>query len=120
MNLLLACLSMAFQDFFGTFLTVAEARGRTWLAGAMDAFGDLAKWMVQIYGAGLVIQHGWTPYSILVIAATTVVSFFGTTYWTKLSRRLPGATPEEVVALQERVEALEAIITQHWPEHTPR
>lgn len=110
MTLLFACLSMALKDFFSTMLVVAEARGRSWLAGVMDAIGDLAVIFSTVYGAGFVIKHGWTINAVLIVAAMTVVSFFGTTLWTKVSCKVVGFTPhknEEMVALQARVAELE-------------
>lgn len=113
MTILLAVVAMALTDAFGTFLTVAEARGRAILAGACDAAGDVTgKFLLPVYGAGVVIKHGWTPHAILTVGCVMGVSFLGTAYWTRLARRIRGApTPhktEEVVALQRRLANLEA------------
>lgn len=107
LTLLLACVSMTLQDLLGTFLTIAETRGRAVLAGAMDAGGDLAKQFVTIFAAGTVIKHGWTTHSMLILAAVMATSFFGTTVWTRLGQRIKAIDPE-VEALKARIAALEA------------
>lgn len=88
LSILLACIAMAFRDMLGTFLTVAEARGRAWLAGGLDAAGDLASILVTVAGAGAVIEDGVTGHTIALLAAMTTTSFFGTTLWTKLGQRI--------------------------------
>ena len=87
-SILLACASMACRDCLGTFLTVAEARGRAVLAGVMDALGDLAMIAVTVLGAGPVIEHGVTAHSVLLIVCICVTSFAGTVLWTSLARRI--------------------------------
>lgn len=111
-TLLLACACMALTDCFGTFLTVAEARGRAWLAGACDALGDATgRFLLPVYGAGVVIKHGWTPDAVLILCCVMAVSFVGTAFWTRLSRRITDQTPHEhgpIADLQTRVAELEA------------
>lgn len=87
-QVLLAMVSMAFRDAAGTFMVIAEERGRKWLAGALNAAGDLAVVLTTLYGVGSVIQRGWTPHALVVIAAMMVVSFFGNALWTQLGQRI--------------------------------
>lgn len=106
--LVAAIVSMCAQDLLGTFLVVAESRGRGVLAGAMDAGGDLARQFVTIYAAGLVIKGGWTPHAIIVLAAVMGTSFVGTTVWTGLAHRVVRDEQDpEVARLTERLDALE-------------
>lgn len=84
MDILLACIGMLLRDGLGTLLVVAEARGRALLASIL----------VTIFGAGEVIQHGWTTHTVILIAAMTTTSLLGTTQFTKLSQRItPAAIP---------------------------
>jgi hypothetical protein len=92
-----AALAMAAKDAFGTLLVIAEARGRTWLAGALDAAGDIAQVAAMVFGAGTVIVHGWDAHSIEILATMMAVSFFGTAFWTQLGRRIMPATLTVVV-----------------------
>lgn len=83
---LLAVVGMAVKDGLGTFLVVAEARGRATLAGALDAAGDLVN-----YGLGALItlaflHQGRSSGLILLVAAATT-SFFTTRWATTLSAR---------------------------------
>jgi hypothetical protein len=86
--LLLACVSMAARDCIGTFLTVAEAKGRALLAGSLDALFDIATIATTVCGAGPVIRDGLTVHALLVIGSMLIVSFVGTTCWTTLARRI--------------------------------
>ena len=88
LTIILACLAMAVRDMLQTFLVIAEARGRSVLAGALDAGGDLATILVTLAGAGEVITHGWNMYTMTVLAAMMITSFFGTLVWTKVGRRI--------------------------------
>lgn len=92
MIFLWAALAMAAKDALGTLLVIAEARGRTWLAGALDAGGDIAQVVSMVFGAGTVIVQGWDARSIEVLAVMMAVSFFGTAFWTRLGRRIMPAT----------------------------
>ena len=108
-GLLLACLSMAAQDGLGVFLVVAETRGRAVLAGGLDAAGDLARQLVTVYAAGTVIKDGWTPHSMIIMAAVMVTSFVGTTIDTRLARRVKADGRDlaaELDALSVEVQAL--------------
>lgn len=94
--IVLAVVSMAVRDCLGTFLTIAEARGRAVLAGACDALGDLASIAVTVVGAGTVITHGLSAHSLLVIAAMTITSFVGTLYWVRVGTHLMPAQPATI------------------------
>jgi hypothetical protein len=87
-SILLACAAMAVKDALGTLLVVAEARGRSWLAGFLDAAGDLAFVLVTLAGAGAVILHGWTAHTVLLLAAMMLTSLLGTAMWTRFGRRI--------------------------------
>ncbi len=88
LTILLACASMALKDMLGTWLTIAEARGKGWLAGGLDAGYDLAS--IVTYGvAGVeVVKHGVSLTSVITLAALSLTSFFGTAAWTKLGQRI--------------------------------
>jgi hypothetical protein len=86
--LVLACAAMALKDSLGVGLVVAEARGRAWLAGVLDALSDLAIILVTLAGAGAVIVHGWTLRTGVILAAMMLTSFLGTAAWTRLARRI--------------------------------
>lgn len=88
MILLYAALSMAAKDMCATLLTIAEARGKSLAAGALDAAGDLATVLVTLFGAGQIIVHGWDLRSIEVLIVICITSFFGTIMWTRLGTRL--------------------------------
>lgn len=88
LSFVLAAVGMALRDAFGTFLTVAEARGRANLAGVCDALGDGASILTITYGAGEVVVHGWTAHTVGIVATIMLVSFVGTRLWTRLSRRI--------------------------------
>lgn len=81
-------LSMAFKDAFGTLMVVAEAKGRDNLAGLCDAAGDGATWCTTLYGAGQAIKYGWDGRAIALLATMMVVSYFGTRFWTRVSRKI--------------------------------
>lgn len=85
--LLAAGAAMAVRDALAVFLVVAEAKGRAWLAGILDAASDLASIAVTVVGAGAVLTHGIVA-SLPVLAVMCTVSLFGTTLWTKLGTRM--------------------------------
>jgi threonine/homoserine/homoserine lactone efflux protein len=89
LTILAACFSMFVRDGLGTMLTVAEARGQAILAGAMDAFGDIASIAVTYFGLDALLTHGLDAHTILLLACIFLTSFAGTTMWTKVSRRIP-------------------------------
>lgn len=92
LHVMAAMVAMTVRDFLGVFLTVAESRGRAKLAGLMDALGDLASIGVTVLGAGPVIQHGVTPYTVVLVACICVTSFFGTVVYTRLANRIKAAS----------------------------
>jgi hypothetical protein len=100
---------MAARDAVGTFLTVAEARGRGRLAGMLDALGDLAGIAVTVVGAGSVIRDGVTGHTVGVVGSMLVVSMFGTWLWTSLAWKWlpPDRSSIALARLSGRVSALE-------------
>ena len=100
LQILAACVAMFFRDGIGTLLTLAEARGRATLAGALDALGDLATIAVTVLGAGAVIKGGITPYTITLVAAMVLTSFAGTTLWVRLGTRWMPENPDPAVHLK--------------------
>lgn len=91
--LLWVALTMLAKDGLGTLLVIAEARGRHWLAGALDAAGDVAQVASMVFGAGEIIVHGWGPEAIWVLAVMCVTSFFGTALWTWVGARINPKEP---------------------------
>lgn len=86
--LLIVAMSMAAKDATGTLLTVAEAKGRAWLAGILDSAGDLASVVCTAYGAGEIILHGWSARSVEILLVMCTTSLFGTAFWTKVGRNI--------------------------------
>src|ERR1700752_419313 len=82
-----AIISMAVKDVLGTLLVVAEARGRSLLAGVIDAGGDAANIFVTLLGAGEIVVLGFTTQTFGILAAIMLTSFAGTVCWTRLANR---------------------------------
>ena len=101
LQILLAMVSMALRDACGTFMVIAEERGRKWMAGVLNALGDLAVVLTTLYGVGSVIQKGWTTHALLVISAMMVVSFFGNAAWTQLGQRIKRERPKPGASVGE-------------------
>lgn len=93
---------MAVKDLVSTVLVVAEARGRAWLSGVLDATYDIAALFTWGLGGEEVVRHGWSAGSLLVIAAMVVGSFVATVAGVRLSRRLPVA--DHVVEADDQTE----------------
>lgn len=91
LTLLWVALAMAFKDSFGVLMTVAEAKGRDRLAGLFDALEDAAVFFTTIYGAGSAIKYGWTLHAVETLGVMMLVSYIGTRYWTRVSRRIKTA-----------------------------
>lgn len=88
LTLVAVALSMAARDAFATLLVIAEARGRAWLAGTLDAGGDLAGVASTVFGAGEIIVHGWGWPAVEVLTVMCVTSLLGTTLWTTVGARI--------------------------------
>lgn len=75
---LYAGLAMFARNLLGSMLTIAQARGRRFLAGVIDMANDLAG--LASYGVGIVTvyQHGWSWISTVTVAAMMVASFAAT------------------------------------------
>ena len=116
-TIVLAAAAMAVRDCVATLLTVAEARGRSWMAATFDALGDIATVGVTVYGAGTVLIHGWTAHTFAVLGVMMVTSFLGTAFWTRMATRwMPSESSKaEVAGLGERLTALES----RRPENVP-
>jgi hypothetical protein len=85
---------MAVQDFLGTFLVVAESRGRATLAGVLDATGDLVKYALTTLIAWAFLRNGD---GIITLCAAATTSFFSTRAATSLAAKLlpSTSTPNE-------------------------
>lgn len=84
-------LSMAAKDAFGTIMVVAESRGRDNLAGMLDAAEDAAVFFTTLYCVGPAITKGLTEHSFFLLIDMMIVSYAGTRFWTKVSRRIKSA-----------------------------
>jgi len=82
-----ACAAMAVSDAVTTALTVAEARGRDNLAGALDPVGTVARLIFYSYD-GANILHGHGLWGWAFTAPIFAVDFFTTKYATRWSRRI--------------------------------
>ena len=91
LGLVWVAVTMAAKDGLGTLLVVAEAKGRHWLAGGLDAAGDVAQVASMVFGAGEIIVHGWGWPAVEVLAVMCVTSFFGTAMWTRIGTRMAAA-----------------------------
>lgn len=107
LTLVFACISMALKDALGTFMNVAENRGKALLAGFLDGASDIAVQMVNIVGAGSVVLYGWNAWTIAVLLVMLITSVIGTYYWTKLSTRISNPLEEKIMALEARIAELE-------------
>lgn len=89
LSVLEACAVMAVRDCIGTFLTVAEAKGKDWMSGALDALSDLMGLLFLYFGLDIAMPNGHlTGHGAIIIGAMMVTSFFGTTLWTRIGRKL--------------------------------
>lgn len=84
----LGVIGMCLQDCCGTFLVVAESRGKARLAGVCDGLGDLASVLVTVAGVGSVLTNGFTWHTAVVIVAIVITSILGTTYWTGRANKM--------------------------------
>lgn len=89
MTVLLAMLLMAIQDVLGTFLVVAEARGRPLLAGILDGVHDIPAFLLAGISGATLVHHGWRGDSVLVVAIACT-SFATTGIATFYARRVRG------------------------------
>lgn len=117
--ILIACVSMAARDSLGTFLTIAEARGRPVLAGVLDGLCDLATIAVTVTGAGPVLEHGLNGQSLAVIAAMVATSTAGTILWTRLGSRIEGEADVRLGAALARIIELERHLSKLENHHSP-
>lgn len=87
-RVLAACATMAVKDSLGTLLVIAEARGRAWLAGCLDAAMDRAADLSLVFGIGVVLLHGFTGETAVTLTAMSVTSIGVTQVATRWGRRL--------------------------------
>lgn len=89
MAILLAIVLMALQDVFGTFLVVAEARGRPLLAGILDGVRDVPAFLLAGLSGATLVHKGWSGDALLV-CAIACTSFATTGLATFYARRVKG------------------------------
>lgn len=87
MTVLLAGVAMFVKDLFATFLVVAEANNRPWIAGILDVGMDLAQfaWMALGFEA---ILNGDVTQIVLVLVALAVGSMAATVSGVVIGHRL--------------------------------
>ena len=106
---LLGCIAMMIQDSSGTILVIAESRGKSKLAGAMDVVGDAARFVMYAYsGVLLMTSYGWL--GRLFILPILVSGFLTTSFTTKWATNHIKDTVN--VAQSQKIEALEKRIKQ--------
>jgi len=93
MILLWVALTVASKDAIFTLLTVAEARGRAGMAGALAAAGDLANVICMVVGAGSIIVHGFNAAAFAILGTMMLTSLVGTAFWTRLGNRIKSEVP---------------------------
>ena len=74
---LVAALAVVVQDVVGTVMVMAEAKGRGWLAGVMDAIG----WIVGITTTTIsvtALQGHDMPRKVAVVLLVTIANVVGT------------------------------------------
>lgn len=92
-TLLAVSAAMAVSDVLGTLMVVAEAKGRPWLAGLLDALGDVSRVIYMALGVDA-ITHGFTTRAVATLAAICASSFFATSLTTRWARHhVKEATP---------------------------
>ena len=85
--------AMAITDIIGTALVIAEARGRAWTAGALDAAGDVSR---LIYTAlGVKALDDWGHGGPVTLTVVCLTSFVATTATTRLVHRWTTESQEE-------------------------
>ena len=68
--------------------TIAMARGRALMSGALDVGYEAAFIFTAAFGAGPVIKNGLTQHSLAVIAAVLATAFFTATVSTRFGNRM--------------------------------
>lgn len=80
MALLAIAAAMAVTDVIGTALVIAEARGRAWTAGALDAAGDVSRLIYTALGVKALDDWGHGgPVTLTVVCLTSLVATTATT-----------------------------------------
>ena len=83
------CLMVA-QDAAGVFLVVAEARGRSILAGVIDGLSDWPKMLGAGIAGATLANEGFSA-TFLLVSAVSVTSVFSTSIATHYARRIKAA-----------------------------
>lgn len=84
---LITIVAMVAKDFVGTFLTVAEARGRANLSGILNALGTPTSVIFMAFGATRMVNgHGWVGW--LGLLPVMCVDYVDTRIFTKWANRL--------------------------------
>ncbi len=78
--------AMAITDVLGTSLVIAEARGRSVLAGSLDALSDISRLIYTAFGVRALDQLNTTSGVTLLVVCCT--SFVATTITTKIVHRI--------------------------------
>jgi hypothetical protein len=85
-SLVAIALAMAITDILGTSLVIAEARGRSWLAGSLDALSDISRLLYTALGVHALDQ--WDTSSGITLFVVCCTSFVATTTTTKIVHRI--------------------------------
>jgi len=104
----LGCVGMAIQDYAGTVLVKSVHAGKGWLAGCMDAVGDLTKiTILSVSGVALTHTYGWRGW--FGVIPIMVTGFLVTWHATHLSKAIENDEEEaEDDTRDDRLRALEA------------
>lgn len=81
-----AILAMAASDWFDACSTVAEARGKSRLAGRLTAADNTLALFVGVVGADTLITHGWQEaliMGVLVFVVTDITTDLATKWASK-------------------------------------
>lgn len=101
---LIAAFSMVIQDAAGTVMVVAEARGRGWLAGILDAVGWIFAITTTFISVDSLSGHDFAKKAAVVLAVSAA-NIFGT----KLGESL-GSRFVKDRTIEQRLAALEMAV----------
>lgn len=107
----LAGAAMAVSDILATIMVMAEARGRGWLAGALDSAG----WLVTITTTTIsvtALQGNSFTEKVAVVCVVTAANLLGT----KAGQMIGSRFVTDTASTDTRLAALEAAVLHHQPE----
>ena len=78
-------LAMGVTDVLATALVIAQARGRAWLAGTLDALSDVSRLVYLALGVSALDQIN--RQSLITLIVVCVTSFVATTATTRIASR---------------------------------